>query len=530
MTEFGHEYVVKADSKTGIITNAIFPTGFVNRRTYEAVVDASGNGDYTTLSAAITNGAVSIFMRAGVYMESADINLPNGACITGESTGDVIIHFGGGAFSVVADGSGGTKETVGTISVTNGSAAVVGLGTTFTNLNPGDYIRIGTKFFPILSITDDTNLTLAITYHGSSGAGLTYIAQTMLSAICLQNLVITGTTVECLHWRGVRTSFVSGLAVVGGTGILIDDSGVNTLSDINVTESTGVGLHIRNGSSTLMERIVSNTNVSHGIQVSGNSDGVTCTNSNISSNGGDGLNVSDTSVSVHATSVIFERNNGNGCSSANTTSGLILTACGISYNGIDGIDYQGEHNKISSCIITNNGGRGIHCGNNGVINGCQIENNQLLSVDLQNGNDTTCTGCRIIGGLIGINLVGNRNSLTGNLIMNTNSDGINSTGDYNSISSNVIFDANGHGIRLTSISSRSTILGNHCSSCLLDGIRIQGNKNIVNANVCYDNSVGGCDIRNAANDTIVTSNQFAGNIGASFTDSGTATISANNIV
>lgn len=32
--------------------------------TYDAIVDAGGNGDYTTLQAAITGGASRIFMRA----------------------------------------------------------------------------------------------------------------------------------------------------------------------------------------------------------------------------------------------------------------------------------------------------------------------------------------------------------------------------------------------------------------------------------------------------------------------------------
>jgi hypothetical protein len=66
---------------------------------------------------------------------------------------------------------------VGTASATNGNAAVTGSSTTFTtSYTVGDYIRFGTdvQAYRILTITNNTSLTLATTYAGTTGSGKTH--------------------------------------------------------------------------------------------------------------------------------------------------------------------------------------------------------------------------------------------------------------------------------------------------------------------------------------------------------------------
>lgn len=58
-------------------------------KTFDAVVASSG-GDYTTLQAAITGGATSIFIRDGTYTATANITLPNYCTIVGESWNAII--------------------------------------------------------------------------------------------------------------------------------------------------------------------------------------------------------------------------------------------------------------------------------------------------------------------------------------------------------------------------------------------------------------------------------------------------------
>ncbi len=70
----------------------------------------------------------------------------------------------------------GTADyTAGTISVTNGSASVVGTGTVFTGM-AGKMLRVnGTnEFYKVLSVTDATHLTLATNYTGTTNASANY--------------------------------------------------------------------------------------------------------------------------------------------------------------------------------------------------------------------------------------------------------------------------------------------------------------------------------------------------------------------
>jgi hypothetical protein len=66
--------------------------------------------------------------------------------------------------------------TAGTATATNGSAAIVGSGTTFTAGMAGKRIRFGTEttFYTILSFTDTTHITLTANYTGTTGAGKTF--------------------------------------------------------------------------------------------------------------------------------------------------------------------------------------------------------------------------------------------------------------------------------------------------------------------------------------------------------------------
>jgi hypothetical protein len=67
-----------------------------------------------------------------------------------------------------------TTTLTGTVSVTAGTAAVVGVGTLFTTeLVVGDVIKIGTELHTVSVITDALNLTLAAN-HVAGAAGAAY--------------------------------------------------------------------------------------------------------------------------------------------------------------------------------------------------------------------------------------------------------------------------------------------------------------------------------------------------------------------
>lgn len=66
--------------------------------------------------------------------------------------------------------------STGTITVTNGSTAVVGSGTTFAAGMVGKLIRVGTDnlFYKIATFTDATHIALTATYTGVTGGGKSY--------------------------------------------------------------------------------------------------------------------------------------------------------------------------------------------------------------------------------------------------------------------------------------------------------------------------------------------------------------------
>lgn len=129
---------------------------------YDAVVDPAGGGDYTTLSAAITGGAIRIYLKSGTISESTNIVLPDGVRLVGESKYDSIIDFGTNDVGLVL--SGGGAGVIDTISITSGTNTVT--GTAFTGGMVGEYIILEETFYEIASVTPPTSLTLIKNYNG----------------------------------------------------------------------------------------------------------------------------------------------------------------------------------------------------------------------------------------------------------------------------------------------------------------------------------------------------------------------------
>jgi len=69
---------------------------------------------------------------------------------------------------------GETDYSTGTVSVTNGSTAVTGSGTTFTSDMVGRYIKVNKYWYKISSVTDNTHLTLLTEYGESTESGASY--------------------------------------------------------------------------------------------------------------------------------------------------------------------------------------------------------------------------------------------------------------------------------------------------------------------------------------------------------------------
>jgi len=80
-----------------------------------------------------------------------------------------------GVCSAAGTVNSGCSDAVGTITLTNGSTAITGVGTDWTSAMLPRYLIEGTTIIPIASIGSTTTATLASPWTGTTGSGLSYL-------------------------------------------------------------------------------------------------------------------------------------------------------------------------------------------------------------------------------------------------------------------------------------------------------------------------------------------------------------------
>ena len=86
----GRLYADSDDNKLYFYNGSSWVDVASGQQTYDAIVDSAGGGDYTTLGAAITAGAVTILLK-GLTTETGDITLPNYCLIHGADGNEWIV-------------------------------------------------------------------------------------------------------------------------------------------------------------------------------------------------------------------------------------------------------------------------------------------------------------------------------------------------------------------------------------------------------------------------------------------------------
>lgn len=396
-------------------------------RLYDAVVAADGSGDFLLPSTAFASGAKSVFVRQGTYVESADIDIPDGGVITGEAAGLVTIAFTG-AFSLKID-NGGVFFSGGTISGTHVSTTITGLGTTFTSLSPGDYILINDVFYKVDTITNDTTLDLVDAYQGKSFGGEGFLGLPMQSGK-IENLVITGSTTFGILLRGaVNTVVTNVLCTRNATGIQAFATGSTQILACVLQSNTVDGLQMVFDASLILTAVQIDNNANNGILVmtarSLIMDGVVITNNDVNGidfSAGSSLQravLSDCTISF------------NGDGGVNLTSGVQCASfdgCRIESNGFDGIQIDGDCSIVSNCVIAFNEGNGITATAAQLIaDGNHILQNTGDGLKADGANDHVITSNTIqSNGGDGINLDNSDDSIiNSNRVLSNSSDGIN---------------------------------------------------------------------------------------------------------
>jgi hypothetical protein len=333
----------------------------MSTKLYDAIVsNIIGEGDYTLPSAAFAAGKKSIYIRNGTYVETANIVIPNGGSMIGESRNNVILNFTGTAYGVKVDSAPTTIQSVGLISLIEGSSLITGTSTSFTSLTAGNYISLGTLYAKIASITDDTHMNMTVALKGNSLNDIPYYALSMFSNIDIKNIAITGSTSTGLYIRGVRRFTLDSVSVLSCVpNIFIQYSGDSSTRQLISFNSTGIGMRISNciSISNYTTEVVNSS--SHGLSMDEYTEGVLFTDLETSNNGGYGVSIVGASSSCNFDKCISKANADCGFYTGPNCYGVILDSLNSSWNKSYGAYLDGLGIVLSGSLIQSNGDHGI---------------------------------------------------------------------------------------------------------------------------------------------------------------------------
>lgn len=477
---------------------------------YDAFVsnDVNYPGDYTSIADAFNDGKSSVYVKSGTYIEVLDINVPNGGQLHGETPGSVVVALISGN-TIKIDGSGGTKETIGTITINNNSSVVTGFGTTFTNLTVGNFILLGTNYYEILTIDSNTQLTLKDTYTGKSLNKESYIAQAMHTGTRVQNLIISNSSSTGLYIRAMRHGNIRSVAITKCSPCFeLVDCGNLSINELIATFSTGSGIIIDNSVSISIHTINTFGGYSDGVEIKGNCINIVLESCASENNNGNGIIIKNGPKHVNIINAIIKNNNLNGIYGYTGTSCNIISDTEISNNASIGLNLLCNETIVSDCFISKNTGTGAYIGICNIIEGNIICNNGGKAIVAPVGSDLCIISDNNIrsNGGYGIEVLSSKNNISNNILKNCN-DGIYVNGDNNTVSCNTVTGMTGFGIFISENSSR----------------------NVINANIVTENGGNGLELATGAEKNLVTANNIHGNTGKNFVDNGTELSSSNNI-
>lgn len=460
--------VTELNSVVANYTNSSIP--FISSsKLYDAYVSNNpyATGDYTSIAAAYAAGHSSVFIRKGTYYETSDIVIPNGGQFYGEAPGYVFVVLLGGA-KVISDAvTGNPSETIGTISIANNTNQVVGTGTTFTNLSPGQFILIGSNYFPIASIQDDTHLTTVDINRGQTMTNKPLKANSIYSGISIQNGIFYGSTNEALHIRGVRNSSFGNLAFYNcGKGVIMKDSADLSIVSFVINHCGGVGYEIDSCYSLSLNIVNNYNNGGNGFTIKGNSFNINIQTSTAESNGGHGFYFTDTANLINLTEAVVKYNLNDGIYMDTNTQFVSLSSLESAHNGGYGVNLKGKNIYVGGGFILDNGSDGILIQSSSEC--CSIESNSI-------GNNSS----------YGINASGTKTTMTENHIGQNTSGGMIFNGLNNSSISNNVITSSPEGIVIESPSLNLILTSNIIKDTSSNSIKLKTgtSKCIVSQNI-----------------------------------------------
>ena len=209
---------------------------------FDAVVDAAGGADYTSVATACATEAIGakIYVVRGTYNETANIAMKDGQMLEGQNPEDTIIDFGGGAFKITPNGVGSNRSVINlTIqaSIANITVEMAGTGDRVTNCIINGTVASGTAVYlgGIYSIVSHCIIT------GFTAVGAYGVDMTANSCICHDNTIVTCRTGIDMQgvWCVVSGNRLAGMTLVeietGAYGQVVGNSFSSAAVDVLVS-------------------------------------------------------------------------------------------------------------------------------------------------------------------------------------------------------------------------------------------------------------------------------------------------------
>lgn len=348
------------------------------------------------------SGGGTLFLQAGTYTLTADLQIPAGVNLEGISREACTIECG--SYSVVMSGS--NPYSAGTVTINNGDTTVVGSGTTWTSGMVGQSIWLDGTYYEITAFTDTTHLTIA-TYAGVNLAGATYVIATFLDNPKLTKLTIqnsTGSAIEANYSNNPQLFDLN----VYGSAIGIDMSytlfpeilSYTIENDVNLSvnyatglfinyssfdfSTTGVGISLSNVVTSSMYNSSCSFNTTSGMSLTNCTDN-TIFDTNFLSNGANGVSVTGCSM-LTLNTVSLSSNGAHGIEFVSGSTDSQISQAQIDGNTSAGIKLTAtsDRNVFTASSVTNNGTYGVQIAN------ANCDNNILIGI-IATGNGTAST-------------------------------------------------------------------------------------------------------------------------------------------
>ena len=477
-------------------------------RAFEAVVATSG-GDFTSIVAAFNSGAISVFVRIGTFVETANIIIPSQGSLVGESADGTIIDFGSNNVGIMIEPSTIRTSTAGTLTILNGGNTITGIGTSFdTDLLVGDFIKLHNQFYKISVITSELVMIIDEDFLSNSLSGAPVLGYSMIEGFEIRNISIInssspGVTLNQAINGSITSSNISNsepnVIMTSSSNISLVGNYIKygvSVGGASVTDSVGI---------KFLDCNIINNSV-NGLVINGLSEEIIVTGCTISNNGTNGISILGSSNDIILTDSFFGSNTILGAEVGNNTASVgnvIVNGCIFTNNGSHGIDYDCDNCTMNNNLLTGNGGHGIQGGNAGTIIGNKILSNTLNGLNLEVDDCTAQNNVILDNTLIGIFMSGDRTTASNNIVRG-NTPGIVSSGTNNMISNNIV--SNSIGI----------------------GIDINGADSVINGNNVTTSSGIGINIQAGSTDAVVTGNTSLNNTGIGIVDSGPSSLIKNN--